>query len=215
MGLPRTGLFPTDASDFEFAKLTLSESDDAKMIWWLFMAYFHRYEMLPVGTRSEVVLATLLLANHFRYHGWGGPKFNQQWSLHRRQCTEIAYARICDIDKLAPPNTLEHHPDSHEWGDAEAAARYTHLMSYLTPMLHKLSDEASFRARRVAFQHNHSDHAQHDNVQRDNVYPRGTPDDESKQLLHSFTKSASTGSIAPKRVNSFKSLFSFRRTSLT
>jgi len=37
LGVARTGLFPTDASDFEFAKLTLSESDDAKMIWWLFM----------------------------------------------------------------------------------------------------------------------------------------------------------------------------------
>jgi hypothetical protein len=210
MGLPRTGLFPTDASDFEFAKLTLSESDDAKMIWWLFMAYFHRYEMLPIGTRSEVVLATLLLANHFRYHGWGGPKLNQQWSLHRRQCTEIAYARICDIDKLAPPNTLEHHPDSHEWGDSEAAARYTHLMSYLTPMLHKLSDEALFRARRVAFQHNHSAP-----VQRDNVDLLSPKDADSKQLLHSFAESTSTGSKHQKRFNSFKSLFSFRRTSLT
>lgn len=212
---PRAGSFPTDASDFEFARLTLSESDDAKMIWWLFMAYFHRYEMLPFGTRSEVVLAALLLANHLRHNGWGGPTYNQRWPLHRRHCTEIAYARLCDIDKASTLSAIEHAPNSHEWADAEAAVRHTNLMSRLSPMMQKLSDESSFNARRAAFQHPENDSAhfctpaQQQDQQNDfdNLHVADAPM-QSARALPSITASAAS----PKRAKSLRNLFFFRRT---
>jgi hypothetical protein len=201
LGLPRTGSFPTETSDFEFAHLTLSESDDAKMIWWLFMAYFHRYEMLPIGTRSEVVLATLLIANHLRCHGWDGPVCNQSWPLHRRQFTEIAYARLCDIDKTCQLSTIEHAPTSHEWADAEAVVRHTNLMRHLTPMMQKLSDETSFNARRIAFLHNDNDQVHQNTFDTLHAAPQSHRDAPPSLIA---TKQ-------PKRSTSFKNLFFFRR----
>ena len=200
LSLPRSGSFPTEAADFEFAKLTMDEADDVKMVWWLFMAYFRRYEMLPTGTRSEVVIASLLIANHLRHNGWGGPSINQSWPLHRRQCTEIAFARLCDIDKSL--NTADHNPSSHEWSDADATARHSNLMRRLAPMMQKLSDDASFNARRVAF------------VRREALEPREEceeePPPQSARVLTRLGDKA-----APKRGSSLKNLFFFRRSQTT
>jgi hypothetical protein len=205
IGLPRTGAFPTEASDFEFAHLSLSESDDAKMIWWLFMAYFHRYEMLPTGTRSEVVLATLLISNHLRYNGWDGPIYNQSWPLHRRQCTEIAYARLCDIDKTSPLSTIEHAPNSHEWADAEPTVRYTNLMRHLAPMMQKLSDETSFNARRIAVINNNNEQFQQNTFDVLHAAPQ----------THREVPPSLIATKQPKRSTSFKNLFFFRRAPST
>jgi hypothetical protein len=206
LSLPRSGSFPTEAADFEFAKLTMDEADDVKMVWWLFMAYFHRYEMLPTGTRSEVVIAALLIANHLRHNGWGGPGINQSWPLHRRQCTEIAFARLCDIDKASPLNTAAHNPSSHEWSDADATARHSNLMSRLAPMMQKLSDNASFNARRVAFVHCEKLEPREDCEEE--------PPPQSARVLPRLGDKAQA-QLGPKRSSSFKNLFFFRRSQTT
>ena len=142
----RAGSFPTGTDDFAMVNFTRDELDDAQMVWWLLTAYFPHLGIAPRGTRSELVLAMRLLVCHLRECGGMPPAIDPAWGYYRRRCTDIAYQRMGDlIDGLTSGQA--HHPESHEWGDAPDI-RHRYLLAHLTPLLEKLSDDATVKAQR-------------------------------------------------------------------
>ena len=142
----RTGSFPVGTDDFLFVKLTRDELDDAQMVWWLLTAYFPLLDIAPRGTRAELVLAMRLLVCHLRECNCMPPSIDPAWGYYRRRCTDVAHQRMCCIIENSTSGHA-HHPDSHEWGDAPAI-QYRYVLAHFTPLMDKLSDNASNTARR-------------------------------------------------------------------